>query len=91
MAAVSKVGDANTGGGTINSAAQSGFNVNGVKASVNGSTVGPHAPGGPHNSAVTANGNSNFLIDGKPTNTVGNADSCATHTRAGGDSSFNIG
>ena len=77
-------GDANTGGGEINSIPQSTVFVNSKLVSVNGSKgtghgIGIHAA----NAWDTANGSSTVFAGGIAINRTGDADTC-THTRAGG-------
>lgn len=72
-------GDADTGGGVIETPLQSFFFCTGALASVNGSPVTPHED---HTDVHTANGSSFFNISGIPVNFFGNADTCG-HTRAG--------
>lgn len=83
MQSVSKIGDVNTGGGAIVSSLQTGFKINSVPVSVNGSPVSAHPPcptEPAHCAAVTSGGVATFKINGIPVNTNGNADTCG-HTR----------
>ena len=84
-------GDANTGGGEINSIPQSTVFVNSKLVSVNGSKgtghgVGIHAA----NAWDTANGSSTVFAGGIAINRTGDADTCA-HTRAGGSDDVFVG
>ena len=84
-------GDANTGGGVINSIPQSTVFVNSKLVSVNGSKgtghgVGIHAA----NAGDTANGSSTVFAGGSAINRTGDADTC-THTRAGGSDDVFVG
>ena len=81
MAAAQRNGDANTGGGVINSIPQSTVFVNSKLVSVNGSKgtghgIGIHAA----NAWDTANGSSTVSAGGIAINRTGDADTCA-HTR----------
>ena len=83
MAAAQRNGDANTGGGVINSIPQSTVFVNSKLVSVNGSKgtghgIGIHAA----NAWDTANGSSTVFAGGIAINRTGDADTC-THARAG--------
>ena len=84
-------GDANTGGGVINSIPQSTVFVNSKLVSVNGSKgtghgIGIHAA----NAWDTANGSETVFAGGIAINRTGDADSC-THPRSGGSSNVNAG
>ena len=84
-------GDANTGGGVINSIPQSTVFVNSKLVSVNGSKgtghgIGIHAA----NAWDTANGSSTVFAGGIAINRTGDADTC-THTRAGGSDDVFVG
>ena len=84
-------GDANTGGGVINSIPQSTVFVNSKLVSVNGSKgtghgIGIHAA----NAWDTANGSSTVFAGGIAINSTGDADTCA-HTRAGGSDDVFVG
>ena len=84
-------GDANTGGGVINSIPQSTVFVNSKLVSVNGSKgtghgIGIHAA----NAWDTANGSSTGFAGGIAINRTGDADTCA-HTRAGGSDDVFVG
>ena len=86
-----RMGDANTGGGTITTIPQSTVFANSKVLAVNGSKgtghgVGIHA----ENAWDTANGSSTVKCHGIPVNSEGDADTCA-HTRTGGSSDVNIG
>ena len=86
-----RMGDANKGGGVIDSIPQSTVKCNGKVLAVNGSKgtghgVGIHA----ENAWDTANGSSTVKCHGIPVNSEGDADTCA-HTRTGGSSDVNIG
>ena len=84
-------GDANTGGGVINSIPQSTVFVNSKLVSVNGSKgtghgIGIHAA----NAWDTANGSSTVFAGGIAINRTGDADTC-THARAGGSDDVFVG
>ena len=84
-------GDANTGGGVINSIPQSTVFVNSKLVSVNGSKgtghgIGIHAA----NAWDTANGSSTVFAGGIAINRTGDADTCA-HTRTGGSNDVFVG
>ena len=84
-------GDANSGGGVINSVPQSSVKCNGENLAVNGSKgtghgVGIHAA----NAWDTANGSSTVFAGGIAINRTGDADTCA-HTRAGGSDDVFVG
>ena len=87
-----RMGDANTGGGTITTIPQSTVFANSKVLAVNGSKgtghgIGIHAV----NAWDTANGSSTVNAGGIPVNKEGDADTCASHTRTGGSSDVNIG
>jgi len=84
MAAAQRNGDANTGGGVINSVPQTTVKCNGENLSVNGSK-GTACGIGIHAATVwkTANGSSTVFAGGIAINRTGDADTC-THTRTGG-------
>ena len=91
MAAAQRNGDANTGGGVINSIPQSTVFVNSKLVSVNGSKgtghgIGIHAA----NAWDTANGSSTVSAGGIAINRTGDADTCE-HTRAGGSDDVFVG
>ena len=86
-----RMGDANTGGGTITTIPQSTVFANSEVLAVNGSKgtghgIGVHAT----NQWDTANGSSTVNAGGIPVNKEGDADTCA-HTRTGGSGDVNIG
>ena len=86
-----RMGDANTGGGTITTIPQSTVFANSKVLAVNGSKgtghgIGVHAT----NQWDTANGSSTVKCHGIPVNSEGDADTC-THTRTGGSGDVNIG
>jgi len=91
MPAAQRNGDANSGGGKINSIPQSTVFVNGELLSINGSKgtghgIGLHAA----NAWDTANGSSTVFAGGIAVNRTGDADTC-THPRAGGSSDVFVG
>ena len=92
MAAAQRNGDANTGGGVINSVPQSTVFVNSKLVSVNGSIGTGHPVGPPHSAGTwkTANGSSTVFAGGIAINRTGDADTCA-HTREGGSSDVFVG
>ena len=86
-----RMGDANTGGGTITTIPQSTVFANSKVLAVNGSKgtghgVGIHAV----NAWDTANGSSTVSAGGIAINRTGDADTCA-HTRTGGSSDVFVG
>jgi len=91
MAAVQRKTDANTGGGTISSTAQSTVYANDKLISVNGSTVTTHGiyPN-VHVGVTTANGSSTVFAGGIAINRTDDVDSC-THTRTGGSGDVFVG
>ena len=91
MAAVQRKTDANTGGGTISSTAQSTVYANDKLISVNGSTVTTHGiyPN-VHAGVTTANGSSTVFAGGIAINRTDDVDSC-THTRTGGSGDVFVG
>ena len=91
MAAVQRKTDANAGGGTISSTAQSTVYANSKLISVNGSTVTTHGTNpNVHAGVTTANGSSTVFAGGIAINRTGDVDSC-THTRTGGSSDVFVG
>ena len=91
MASAQRNGDANNGGGTISSTAQSTVYANDKLISVNGSTVTTHGTyPNVHVGVTTANGSSTVFAGGIAINRTGDVDSC-THTRTGGSSDVFVG
>ena len=91
MAAVQRKADANTGGGTISSTAQSTVYANDKLISVNGSTVTTHGTyPNVHVGVTTANGSSTVFAGGIAINRTDDVDSC-THTRTGGSGDVFVG
>ena len=91
MAAVQRKTDANTGGGTISSTAQSTVYANDKLISVNGSTVTTHGTyPNVHVGVTTANGSSTVFAGGIAINRTDDVDSC-THTRTGGSDDVFVG
>ena len=91
MASAQRNGDANNGGGTISSTAQSTVYANDKLISVNGSTVTTHGTyPNVHAGVTTANGSSTVFAGGIAINRTGDADSC-THTRTGGSGDVFVG
>ena len=91
MAAVQRKTDANTGGGTISSTAQSTVYANDKLISVNGSTVTTHGVSpNVHAGVTTANGSSTVFAGGIAINRTDDVDSC-THTRTGGSGDVFVG
>ena len=91
MPAAQRNGDANSGGGVINSVPQSSVKCNGENLAVNGSKgtghgIGIHAA----NAWQTANGSSTVFAGGIAVNRTGDADTCL-HARVGGSGNVNIG
>ena len=86
-----RMGDANKGGGVIDSIPQSTVKCNDKVLAVNGSKgtghgIGVHAT----NQWDTANGSSTVNAGGIPVNSETDADTCA-HTRTGGSDNVKIG
>ena len=86
-----RMGDANTGGGTITTIPQSTVFANSKVLAVNGSKgtghgVGLHA----YHAWDTANGSLTVKVGGIPVNRKGDTDTCG-HDRTGGSSDVNIG
>ena len=86
-----RMGDANTGGGTITTIPQSTVFANSKVLAVNGSKgtghgIGLHAV----NAWDTANGSSTVNAGGIPVNREDDTDTCL-HDRTGGSSDVNIG
>ena len=92
MAAAQRNGDANDGGGVINSIPQSTVFVNSKLVSVDGSIGTTHPTGLPHVEGTwkTANGSSTVFAGGIAINRTGDADTC-THTRIGGSDNVFVG
>ena len=92
MAAAQRNGDANDGGGVINSIPQSTVFVNSKLVSVDGSIGTGHPSGPPHSAGTwkTANGSSTVFAGGIAINRTGDADTC-THTRIGGSDNVFVG
>ena len=92
MAAAQRNGDANDGGGVINSIPQSTVFVNSKLVSVDGSIGTGHPVGVPHSAGTwkTANGSSSVNAGGIPVNRTGDNDTCL-HSRVGGSGDVNIG
>ncbi len=88
MPAVQRVGDSDSGGGTITSGVSS-VRVNNRAVSVDGSGVSPHSSR-PVHVPVTAGGVASVTADGRPINVAGNADTCG-HARTGGSENVKIG
>lgn len=86
-----RVGDSNSAGGAITGTPQGSVYINGVLASVNGSSVSPHPPcpdSPAHCSAKTSNGASTVFINGIPVNYAGNSDTCGHPRVAGSPDTF---
>ena len=88
---IQRMGDANSGGGIIDSIPQGSVYANEKLVSIDGSKgtghgVGIHA----YHAWDTANGSSIVRINGTPVNGTTNADTC-THARVGGSSNVNVG
>lgn len=88
MPAVSRVGDADSGGGKVVSGVDSVI-VNGKPISVNGKPVSGHGLP-PHAAPQTANGLATVIAGGIPVNRVGDADTCG-HARAQGSPDVTAG
>jgi uncharacterized Zn-binding protein involved in type VI secretion len=87
MPAAHRQGDANDGGGTVESVAQGTVYINGQLASVDGSSVSGHGIG-EHSGPVTANGSATVFIGGIPVNRQGDADTCGDGRAAGSPDVF---
>jgi len=74
MPKISRVGDADSGGGKIVKGAKTVF-VNGLPAGLHVSPITPHGIG-PHASAKTTNGSPTVFIEGSPVLRVGSGNSC---------------
>jgi uncharacterized Zn-binding protein involved in type VI secretion len=84
MPNVARMGDANSGGGVIDSIPQSTVYANGQLISVDGSQGTGHAPGiHAYHAWVTASGSPTVFIKKIPVNDQGDADTCG-HARVGG-------
>ncbi len=88
---IQRMGDANSGGGVIDSIPQTKVKANGSVVSINGSKGTGHGIGiHSYHAWDTANGSETVKIGGTPVNRTGDADTCA-HTRTGGSSDVNAG
>ena len=87
MPAAQRDGDLNSAGAAVSSSRN--VKVNGLSITVNGDAVANHAPA--HTGIVTANGSSTVKAGSIGVNRTGDADSCISHTRAGGSGNVNIG
>ena len=86
-----RLGDANSGGGTIGAVTNNKVYVNNKLISIDGSIVTSHGSfPNVHAGATTANGSSTVKVGGLGVNKENDADSCG-HVRIGGSSSVNIG
>jgi len=84
-------GDANTGGGVINSVPQTTVKCNGENLSVNGSKGTGHGVGiHSVNAWETDNGSETVFAEGIAVNRTDDADTC-THPRAGGSDNVFVG
>lgn len=88
MPAVSRVGDADSGGGRVTAGVDSVI-VNGRPIAVNGNPVSGHGRS-PHSSPRTAGGLTTVLAGGVPVTRVGDADTCG-HARAQGSPNVTAG
>lgn len=77
---VHRLGDANSGGGVIESIAQGTVYANGKLVSINGSAVSDNS--------VTANGSATVFIGGIPVNQQGDADTDRRSRAAGSPNVF---
>jgi uncharacterized Zn-binding protein involved in type VI secretion len=86
MAGASRVGDANSAGGTITRGAGTVF-INGIPAGLHVSGITPHAPWGkphpPHASSTTTSGSPTVIVEGSPLLRVGSGTTCG-HPIVGG-------
>ncbi len=82
MPAIERLGDPNTGGGTVKVIPQNTVFANNLLVSVNGSTVSKHGKNR-HKAPSTANGSKNVFVNNIAINRVGDSDTCG-HSRAGG-------
>jgi uncharacterized Zn-binding protein involved in type VI secretion len=86
-----RLGDANSGGGTIGAVTNNKVYVNNKLISIDGSIVTSHGSfPNVHAGATTANGSSTVKVGGLGVNKENDADSCG-HVRIGGSSNVNIG
>lgn len=76
MPIIQVVGDANDGGGLVETPAHGFFKASGKLVSVDTTSVTDHED---HTGVQTANGSSFFKISGLRVNFVGNADTCGHH------------
>lgn len=89
MPAVHRIGDPNSGGGTVASTTQGTVFANGILISVNGSPVTDHGRG-VHDAPTTASGSATVFINGIPVNRAGDSDTCG-HQRTSGSPNVNVG
>ena len=89
MPNVARLGDADSGGGSITGIPQSTVYANNLLISVDGSSVSGHGPG-IHAGPATANGSASVYAKNIPINVQGNADTCG-HARVGGSSNVFVG
>ena len=88
---IQRMGDANSGGGVIDSIPQGTVKANSLVVSIDGSKGTGHGVGiHSYHAWDTANGSSIVRIGGTPINRTGDADTC-THARVGGSSNVNVG
>jgi len=86
-----RIGDANSGGGTIGAVTNNKVFVNSKLVSIDGSIVTTHGTfPNVHAGSTTANGSSTVKVGGLGVNRENDVDSC-THVRIGGSSNVNIG
>jgi uncharacterized Zn-binding protein involved in type VI secretion len=95
MAAVQRIGDANTAGGVVTGGIAS-VRINGRPVAVTGNRVSPHPNCGArrapptHCHAVTTGGSSTVTAGGIRIQRTGDVDSCG-HARAGGSADVTVG
>lgn len=86
MAKLSRMGDANTTGGTIIRGAGTVF-ANGIAVGLHVSGITPHAPFGPphppHAAAQTTDGSPTVICEGVPVLRVGSGNTCGHKIIAG--------
>jgi len=75
MAALSRKGDQNNGGGKIVKGASTVF-ANGIPVGLHVSDITPHPGGGTHNSAKTTEGSPTVFAEGVAVLRVGSGDTC---------------
>ncbi len=86
MSGASRLGDADSAGGTIMKGAKSVF-INGIPAGLHVSQITPHAPWGkphpPHHAAITTTASPSVFVEGCQLLRIGSGNSCG-HPIVGG-------